>query len=56
MAKVGYKKQIDFKLFGKLKLFSINVNYVERSRNVDYVEDDYYVELDDRIMEQDEDQ
>ena len=54
MAKVTYKKQIDFKLFGKFKLFTIDFKYIERSRSGDSDEDVYYIELDERIIEQDD--
>lgn len=54
MAKVTYKKRIEIKLFGKIKLFTINFDYVERSRSGDDEEDEFYIDLDDRTIEQDD--
>lgn len=55
MARVTYKKQIDIKLFGKFKLFTVNFNYVEHSVDYDDEDDEFYIELGDRIIEQDDD-
>lgn len=55
MAKFVGKKRIDFKLFGRFRLFSIQFTQVEHSRRDDYEEDDFYIELEDRIIEQDDD-
>ena len=56
MAKVTYKKRIEVKLFGKIKLFTINFDYVEHSRSGDDEEDEFYIDLDDRIIEQNDDE
>lgn len=55
MPKLVRKKRIDFKLFGKFKLFTLQLSQVEHARNDDYEEDDFYIELEDRIIEQDDD-
>lgn len=54
MPKLVRKKRIDFKLFGKLKLFTLQLSQVEHARNDDYEEDEFYIDLEDRTIEQDD--
>ncbi len=54
MPKLVRKKRIDFKLFGKFKLFTFQLSQVEHVRNEDNEEDEFYIELEDRTIEQDD--